>query len=623
MKTISVRVPLRADLAGGTLDLWPLYLFHPGACTVNVAIDLHAQCEISEIDGSAVEIHLLDTEYERRYETFGELAEDPAVALLARAIEHFELTGIRITTSYEAPRGSGLGGSSALAVALVRAMSEYAGRPVEGDQLIALVRDLETRLIKSPAGVQDYYPPVYGGLAALHLDPGAVVRRALSCPAADLAPHFLLHYSGVAHFSGTNNWEIYKRHVDGDARVVDGLERIAETSRKMAAALDNHDLATAGALLSEEWTNRKALIDGVSTAEIDAAIGAARSAGAWGAKVCGAGGGGCTVILTPAEKRSAVVRALAAVPGRVLDAAPASHGLELERTDAPLQTTLSFTSRRTHPAAEEDIEELYHMTRKRGAYRPYVLAEASVEYDELRSGTRKTVRRSLIAPVDLHAEEVDWTRAADIDPENVEFSVSPQPKRSYTRGAKRELVIAAARASQRSLKQFLAARERFTVFHNAAFSLYSEPDETRDDFLARCLEEADRRLETETDRLESTYRRRIDQIKQRSERDQRDRDNSVGDEPTDQSSRDSSISWGQTLYNITSGKPAMNERPQSVGEADSMQKIAQLQRTWDREREVRHEELRTGARAIEELTLAPAERNIDLLRYLVVWSPGL
>jgi len=85
----------------------------------------------------------------------------------------------RSRTNTGAPRGSGLGGSSALAVAIVRALSEFAGAPVEGEELIALVRDLETRLLGIPAGIQDYYPPVYGGLGALHLEPGRAARRVL------------------------------------------------------------------------------------------------------------------------------------------------------------------------------------------------------------------------------------------------------------------------------------------------------------------------------------------------------------------------------------------------------------------------------------------------------------
>src|SRR5437899_8451342 len=177
MKKVIVRAPVRADLAGGTLDLWPLYLFHPGSRTVNVAISYYAESEVAEISDSGIEIHLTDQQYEQRYESLHEMASDTKAALVHRVLDYFHLTGIRITTRTDAPRGSGLGGSSALTITLVRALSEIAGAPVQGDDLIALVRDLETRLIRVPAGIQDYYPPVYGGLMAIHLNPGAVVRH--------------------------------------------------------------------------------------------------------------------------------------------------------------------------------------------------------------------------------------------------------------------------------------------------------------------------------------------------------------------------------------------------------------------------------------------------------------
>src|SRR5204863_6711577 len=227
MNKVIVRAPVRADLAGGTLDLWPIYLFHPGSRTVNVAISYYAESEVTETGNGAIEIHLTDQQYRQRYESMQEMSSDPKAALLHRAIEHFKLTGLQITTRTDAPRGSGLGGSSALAITLVRALSQVAGHPLEGEDLIFLVRDLETRLLGVPAGIQDYYPPVFGGLGSLHLEPGVPVRHPISLPVTELAQHFILHYSGVSHFSGTNNWEMYKRQVEGKKKIQKGFAKIA------------------------------------------------------------------------------------------------------------------------------------------------------------------------------------------------------------------------------------------------------------------------------------------------------------------------------------------------------------------------------------------------------------
>src|SRR5512140_720252 len=287
MNKVIVRAPVRADLAGGTLDLWPIYLFHPGSRTVNVAISYYAESEVSQTGDGAIEIQLSDQQYRQRYESLGELARDPKAALVYRAIEHFHLTGIHITTRTDAPRGSGLGGSSALTITLVRALAEIAGKSVDGDDLVFLVRDLETRLLGVPAGIQDYYPPVYGGLAALHLEPGVPVRHPIAIPIHDLASHFLLHYSGVSHFSGTNNWEMYKRQIEGKKKTQRGFARIAESATEMERALAAGDFKAAGDALAHEWENRKALIEGITTPEVDAAVAAAIGAGAWAGKVCG------------------------------------------------------------------------------------------------------------------------------------------------------------------------------------------------------------------------------------------------------------------------------------------------------------------------------------------------
>jgi D-glycero-alpha-D-manno-heptose-7-phosphate kinase len=139
----------------------------------------------------------------------------------------------------------------------------------------------------------------------------------------------LLHYTGVAHFSGTNNWEMYKRQVEGKKKVQKGFARIAQTAIAMEKALEAGDFPAAGKALASEWENRKALIDGISTPEIDAAIAAAAGAGAWGGKVCGAGGGGCLVAMAPPARTADVRQALAAGGARLLDFRIESDGLRL------------------------------------------------------------------------------------------------------------------------------------------------------------------------------------------------------------------------------------------------------------------------------------------------------
>jgi D-glycero-alpha-D-manno-heptose-7-phosphate kinase len=621
MKKIITRAPVRADLAGGTLDLWPIYLFHPGSRTVNVAISYYAESEVSETGTGAIEINLTDSQYQQRYESLQELAGDPKGALIYRALEHFHLSGLSITTRTDAPRGSGLGGSSALTISLVRALSELAGKPFDGDDLVFLVRDLETRLLGVPAGIQDYYPPVYGGLAALHLEPGTPVRHAISLPVAELAQHFVLHYTGVAHFSGTNNWEMYKRQIEGKKKVHKGFEKIAATAVDMERALEAGDMESAGRALAMEWENRKALIEGISTPEIDAAIEAAVAAGAWGGKVCGAGGGGCIVFLTPKEKRADVVSALGGVAGRVLDAHPVQHGMTVTReSDSPAQAPSRRSFRR---GRTQSVEQLY-VTGGEGDYRPYILAEGVINHHESRSGVRHSVVRSYIAPIATNDGTVLWYQASQIEADKLDIRAVPDPERKIAIDFAADDLTQIAVTSEEGFKQFVGETERLRIFHNATFSIYSDPDETKQSFLERCTDEANRRLNDEAERLESTFRRRLDQVKERSVRDQREIDAKEENEPSEISRSEVNLNWGQALYNITSGRPAaaVAEAP-SMRENDYLAKIAQIQRAWDRELQGRREELQRQAREIEEIEIIPGTKDIEVTKYVVLWAAGL
>lgn len=620
MKQITVRVPVRADLAGGTLDLWPLYLFHPNARTVNVAVSLYATCELTESGDGAFEIVLGDIDYQRRFASIAEMQDDREVELFARVLDYFKCPGVRLVAHTDAPRGSGLGGSSAISVAAVRAVAEFCDAPVDGDDLIALVRDLETRLLGLPAGVQDYYPAVYGGVAALHLLPGAIRREPISGSLAELGAHLILHYTGVSHFSGTNNWEIYKQHVDGNEQVRGELAAIADAAAAMEKALTDGDFAAAGRALRDEWTHRKALVDGISTPEIDQVIDAAIDAGAWGAKVCGAGGGGTVVILASPDRRDAVIAALAGVPGRTLDAVPVSSGLTMERSDQP-PLALTFARRGRPSLAGEAVEQLYLVTEAEGEYRPFLLAEGAIHYDDPRSGIYATVSHAFVARIDMHGETVDWHGAIAVKPAELTLAAAPEQARPLTSRVDTDTFIATAADAEKTFREFLCENEKLRLFHNPSIGLYSEPDETRDAFVERCVEVALRSMETERERLESTFRRRLDQMRERSEREQREAEARLGDEDPDMKQAEVAIAWGQTLYNITSGKPARPDEPQSINEADYLAKISQLQKMWERELDVLRDELTAKARSVEEIAITPSPRDVEVVKYLVVWAP--
>jgi D-glycero-alpha-D-manno-heptose-7-phosphate kinase len=325
---IEASAPARVDLAGGTLDLWPLHVLHPGSVTVNLAIDLRARCRVRR-GKSGFRVTIPDLGYERRVARPAELLSDPRAALAGALLDALDVSEPHeIELSSEVPFGSGLGGSSAMTVAMAAALAASAELPFQGPGRVDLVRDVETRVLGKPAGVQDYYPPLSGGLHRLFFHSGRVDVWRRDADARAWPLHLTLYDTGAAHASGMNNWEIYRARLEGDQRVSAALDEVRNAARSMADAAERADFAGMGAALAAEWQARRRLAPVVSSPAIERVIERAVSAGAWGGKACGAGGGGCVVILSPAERTAEVRAVLGKLPdGRVLSVAAENRGL--------------------------------------------------------------------------------------------------------------------------------------------------------------------------------------------------------------------------------------------------------------------------------------------------------
>jgi len=325
--SIATSAPTRIDLAGGTLDIWPLYLFHPGAQTINAAISLRARALVESRADDRIVIRSLDTGVTIEADHWRDLRDRRELRLLALLCHFFEAHGITLTTSSESPAGAGIAGSSALNIAVCGALAEWNRTHYEPDMLLQIAMNVEAQAIAVPTGVQDYRPALYGGIAAVELDVDGVRRVPLDVDPAELERRLVLCYTGEPRNSGTNNWEIMKKHIDGDRHVADCFDRIRDAAAAMREALVRADWDAVARALAGEWETRTRLAPGVSTPAINALIGRAAGAGAQGAKVCGAGGGGCLVCMGPPDRRDAIGEALAAGGARVLDFRLEAHGL--------------------------------------------------------------------------------------------------------------------------------------------------------------------------------------------------------------------------------------------------------------------------------------------------------
>jgi D-glycero-alpha-D-manno-heptose-7-phosphate kinase len=326
---IAASAPTRIDLAGGTIDIWPLYLFHDGASTVNAAISLRAHVQVEERSDGLVELRSTDGGLQTSARHWSQLSSSNGLPLLVRLARHYQLENASLITRGESPAGAGIAGSSALTIAACGALARWSGTDSEAEALLRVAMNVECQTIRVPTGVQDYRPALYGGIAAIELRVDGIHRVGLDVDPIELERRIVLVYTGAPRNSGTNNWEITKRHLDGDRSIFDCFERIRDTAAAMRTALQNGDWDEIGRQIATEWENRKRLAPGVTTPTIDDLIARARAAGATAAKVCGAGGGGCLFCYGPPSARTSIAKALAQGGARLLDFRIETEGLRV------------------------------------------------------------------------------------------------------------------------------------------------------------------------------------------------------------------------------------------------------------------------------------------------------
>jgi D-glycero-alpha-D-manno-heptose-7-phosphate kinase len=224
-----------------------------------------------------------------------------------------------------------------LNIAVCAALAAWSRQPRSDEALLQIAMNVEAQAIDVPTGVQDYRPALYGGVSAVELGVDGVKRVELPVRPEDLEQRLVLAYTNASRNSGINNWEVTKRHIDGDMHVQASFGRIRDIATAMRGAIERGDWKQVGTHVAEEWENRKQLAPGVTTPEIDAMLAAAAKAGARGGKVCGAGGGGCLFCIGEPDAVPGIRAALEREGARLLDFRIERRGLVLEtRAAAPV-----------------------------------------------------------------------------------------------------------------------------------------------------------------------------------------------------------------------------------------------------------------------------------------------
>ncbi len=320
---------VRVDLLGGTLDIHPINLILEHAITLNVATELKAVVTLEETDREGVEIHSLDydstsffktedfNEANFRNDFFGPLSFVCQIIYLKNAHRH-----LKVTLESGSPAGAGLGGSSAMGVTLYSALCDFEGKACPKMEAITRVQNIESRILDAgPAGYQDYYPALHGGVLALKPSLGGVEVEQLFSPELKevLESHITLVFSGETRQSGVTNWEVYKGFFDRTGTARHGLESIAGLSHKAYLAIKDKRYEELFELIGREGEYRKELFETILTPNMKNLYESCKKeVPSLGIKVCGAGGGGCFLLLHLPHEREKVEKAVLAANMRVL-----------------------------------------------------------------------------------------------------------------------------------------------------------------------------------------------------------------------------------------------------------------------------------------------------------------
>lgn len=356
LRKFHAKAPTRIDLAGGTVDIWPIYLFLNRATTVNLAIDLFAETDLEEVHYDSGEpmvvLRTEDQGTELKF-TWGQIesvSPPPSLELHWKYLRYFldqkkragrfyPTLGLNLTTRAKSPAGAGLGGSSTLSVSIIGALKVWCDGAInvehDGEHLVEITRDVETTVIKVPAGMQDYYGAMFGGLQSLRWGPGVHDRRWLPQElVSELEDRICLFYSGQSRNSGINNWALFKAFIDNQGSVRNQFHGINQSTHALEKALLEKDWKASGNAIASEWEVRRGLAQGITTPEIDKAFETALFKGATAGKICGAGGGGCFFVYLPEKNpglKATIASEIGSLPGiRHLPFRASKKGLQVE-----------------------------------------------------------------------------------------------------------------------------------------------------------------------------------------------------------------------------------------------------------------------------------------------------
>lgn len=338
---VRARAPLRLGLAGGGTDVSPYCDIH-GGYVLNVTIDRYAYAVIKTLDEPVVKFAATDQQTETIQVVHAPLVLNGKLdlhkAVYNEMIQRYnggEPIPLELSTFCDAPAGSGLGSSSTLVVAMVRAFVELLNLPLDDYAIAHLAFKIERVDCGLQGGRQDQYSATFGGFNFMefYADERAVINslRIKNWIMCELEASLLLFYTGVSRESAKIIADQSNNVREGSLVAIDAMHGIKQEALVMKECLLKGDFQGIVDSMLLGWENKKRSAKTVSNPHIEEIYDAAIGAGALAGKVSGAGGGGFMMFFVPPDRRMDVVRALKGFDGQVSNCHFTRHGTQAWR----------------------------------------------------------------------------------------------------------------------------------------------------------------------------------------------------------------------------------------------------------------------------------------------------
>jgi len=307
------RAPVRVSFFGGGTDL-PAYYNCFGGAVLNTTIDKYVYVILNVSERNVLQITSSDYRTFYRHPPSEPLLWDGDLSLPRAVLQHFGVeTGLSIFLASEVPPGTGLGSSSAVTVALIKAISTTCNLKMSPKEIAEMACKIEIDKLGKPIGMQDQYAAAYGGLNWVTFTADQITVEPVSVPQETLArleSNLLLMFTGQAHDSAVILAKQRKSSQEQNPRVIEAHHGVKALAFKARELLQKGELDRFGAMLDEAWQYKKSFAPGVSNERIDRSYQLARKNGALGGKIAGAGGGGFLMLYCEDGATSRVETAL-------------------------------------------------------------------------------------------------------------------------------------------------------------------------------------------------------------------------------------------------------------------------------------------------------------------------